>query len=554
MAWTSGTKLYGKRYTIDRQLGKGGFGITYLAKTRKGNPIVIKTLKDEVMDDPQYAEFRDNYQRQYRDEALRLAICRHPHIVQIDNVFHDDDRPCIAMEYVAGTDLERCVKGEKLSETKALRYIRQIGAALTVVHEKGLLHRDIKPHNIMVRASRDEAVLIDFGIAREFIPEVTLHHTIGMTPAFAPVEQYHEEAHRGEFTDVYALAATLYSLLAGKAPPPVTYRMAVGSFSIPEAWDNAIREAIAAGMEVNPADRPQTVAEWLDRLPKTQEPPVSPVSLQLKIFQFQTPKVDRRGKIVRRDSYQARYHTEDLGNGIGLDMVAIPGGTFLMGSPETEGGYHKSQSPQHRVTVPAFFMAKFPVTQAQWEAVMGNNPSYFKGKNRPVENVSWDDAMAFCQKLSQKLGKDYRLPSEAEWEYACRAGTTTPFYFGETLTTDLANYDGNYTYADGTKGEYRKQTTDVGQFPPNAFGLYDMHGNVWEWCADPWHENYHGAPTDGTIWSSSDESLNNVRLLRGGHWLNAPDRCRCASRRRYERDNRLSSIGFRLLSFPHRTS
>ncbi len=547
MAWTSGTKLYGKRYTIDRQLGKGGFGITYLAKNRKGNPIVIKTLKDEVMDDPQYAQFRDNYQRDFEREATRLAICRHPHIVQIDNVFHYDDRPCIAMEYVAGTDLERCVRGEPLSETQALRYIRQIGAALTVVHEKGLLHRDIKPQNIMVRASRDEAVLIDFGIAREFIPEVTLYHTVGMTPAFAPVEQYHEEAHRGEFTDVYALAATLYCLLAGKAPPPVTYRMAVGSFSIPDGWDNAIREAIAAGMEVNPENRPQTVAEWLSLLP---EPPKPDVSSSLKIFQFQAVTVNRQGKMVGRDSHQARYYTEDLGNGIGLDMVAIPGGTFLMGSPETEEGYHKSQSPQHRVTVPAFFMAKFLVTQAQWEAVMGNNPSRFKGKNRPVENVSWDDAMAFCQKLSQKLGKDYRLPSEAEWEYACRAGTATPFYFGETLTTDLANYDGNYTYAEGPKGEYREQTTDVGQFPPNAFGLYDMHGNVWEWCADPWHENYHGAPNDGTIWSSSDESLNNVRLLRGGYWYYIPDCCRCAYRNRRDRVNRYNYIGFRLISFP----
>jgi formylglycine-generating enzyme required for sulfatase activity len=158
------------------------------------------------------------------------------------------------------------------------------------------------------------------------------------------------------------------------------------------------------------------------------------------------------------------------------------------------------EGPQHRVTIQSFWMGKYPITQRQWQAVMGENPSYFKGDNRPVENVSWEDVVAFCQRLSEKTGKTYRLPSEAEWEYACRAGTTTPFYFGETITTDLVNYHGEYPYAAAPEGVYREETTEVGIFPPNAFGLYDMHGNVWEWCADPWHDNYNGAPTDGSVW------------------------------------------------------
>ena len=198
------------------------------------------------------------------------------------------------------------------------------------------------------------------------------------------------------------------------------------------------------------------------------------------------------GKIVSSQQGQADVFTEKLGNNVSLEMVSIKGGTFLMGSPDTEKERTSSESPQHWVTLQRFFLGKYPVTQAQWQAVMGNNPAYFKGNNRPVENVSWNDAIAFCQKLSQKTGRYYRLPSEAEWEYACRAGTTTPFYFGETITPDLANYDGNYTYASAPKGVYRQQTTDVGSFPPNAFGLYDMHGNVWEWCQDIWHENYNG--------------------------------------------------------------
>jgi formylglycine-generating enzyme required for sulfatase activity len=156
---------------------------------------------------------------------------------------------------------------------------------------------------------------------------------------------------------------------------------------------------------------------------------------------------------------------------------------------------------------------------------MGNNPAYFNGNNRPVECVSWNNAVNFCQKLSQKTGKNYKLPSEAQWEYACRAGTTTPFYFGESITSDLVNY-GDYAYAAAPKGKYREQTTDVGTFPPNAFGLYDMHGNVMEWCEDDWQKNYINAPING----SALISRSNIKMLRGGSWYYNPDDCRSAYR------------------------
>ncbi len=198
-----------------------------------------------------------------------------------------------------------------------------------------------------------------------------------------------------------------------------------------------------------------------------------------------------------------------------------------MGVPYKDAKRRNSEEPQHNVNISPFFMGKYEVTQGQWEAVMGNNPSNFKGAKRPVEEVSWAQAVEFCRKLSQKTGKTYRLPSEAEWEYACRAGTTTPFYFGDTSTPDLVNYDGNHPYGSAPKGLYRKQTTDVGSFPPNPFGLYDMHGNVWEWCSDRWHDNYNGAPTDGSSWETG---TNDNRVLRGGSWdLNAVF-CRSAYR------------------------
>jgi formylglycine-generating enzyme required for sulfatase activity len=188
-----------------------------------------------------------------------------------------------------------------------------------------------------------------------------------------------------------------------------------------------------------------------------------------------------------------------------IAMVKIPAGNFLMGSPTSEESHFTSESPQHEVNLGSFWMSQTPITQAQWVSVMGANPSHFKGNDLPVEQVSWHDAMEFCRRLSEQTGHIYTLPSEAQWEYACRAGTTTPFYFGNTITPDQANYDGNYTYNGGPRGEYRRQTTPVGMFPPNDWGLYDMHGNVWEWCLDTWHPNYEGAPADGSAWEGGDE-------------------------------------------------
>ncbi|MFN6001518.1 MAG: SUMF1/EgtB/PvdO family nonheme iron enzyme [Dolichospermum sp.] len=242
---------------------------------------------------------------------------------------------------------------------------------------------------------------------------------------------------------------------------------------------------------------------------------------------------------------------------IGLEMVAIPGGTFMMGSPPEELEHQEDESPQHSVTVQPFFMGKYPVTQAQWRFVaqlpqvnkeLNPDPSNFKGDNRPVEQVSWEDAVEFCLRLSQYTGRTYSLPSEAQWEYACRAGTTTPFHFGETITTDLANYNGKYSYGQGPKGVYREETTAVGSFGvANNFGLYDMHGNVWEWCQDHWHSNYEGAPTDGSAWLSNKEGSNRG-LLRGGSWYSNPaDYCRSAFRNYSNLDDSNGLFGFRVV-------
>ena len=228
-----------------------------------------------------------------------------------------------------------------------------------------------------------------------------------------------------------------------------------------------------------------------------------------------------------------------------------------MGAPETEPESQNSERPQHRVQVAPFFMGRYPVTQEQWRVVAGykqvsrelkSEPSRFKGDKLPVENVSWEDAEEFCQRLSVKTGKNYHLPSEAQWEYACRAKTTTPFHFGEIITTDLANYNGGYSYNNSPKGNYRQQTTEVGSFPANAWGLHDMHGNVWEWCADDWHEDYTEAPSDGSPWpkNAKNDVNKSYKLLRGGSWNLNPRYCRSASRVNFSRDNFNDVVGFRV--------
>ena len=284
------------------------------------------------------------------------------------------------------------------------------------------------------------------------------------------------------------------------------------------------------------------------------------------------PPTAKPKPLIQYRERTAQFFTEDkleLSTGqTPLDMVYIPPGSFLMGSPEGELGYWSGEAPQHPVTIAQpFFMAKHPITQAQWRGVAAMpqierelklDPSNFEGDNRPVEQVSWLDAVEFCRRLAKATGRPYRLPNEAEWEYACRAGTTTPFHFGDSITTDLANYRGTDweyegktypgAYGDGPYGEFREETTDVGSFGvANAFGLYDMHGNVFEWCQDWWHEGYEGGPTDGSAWLAHEEEAEEKRVLRGGSWGFFPEVCRSADRGGVAPDSIDDGVGFRVV-------
>lgn len=268
MAWGKGQKLQQGKYVIEKRLGEGGFGITYLAKDKRSNAIVIKTLNEWLQRRRDFAKF----QQDFLNEAMRLAKYRHPHIVRVDEVFQEGELWCMVMEYIEGEDLgNRVWSGGGLSESEALRYINQIGEALTYVHNNGLLHRDVQPRNIMVRKSDSEAVLIDFGIAREFTPNITQTQTEFACAGFAPIEQYDWRAKRGAYTDVYALAATLYSLLTTEVPTPAPIRAFGDRLEPPKHLNSDIsdrvNEAILKGMALKPEHRPQSVKDWLALLP-----------------------------------------------------------------------------------------------------------------------------------------------------------------------------------------------------------------------------------------------------------------------------------------------
>ncbi|MBF2015651.1 MAG: serine/threonine protein kinase [Rivularia sp. T60_A2020_040] len=273
MVWQSGKKLNSDRYIIENILGEGGMGITYLARNQRRELRVIKTIKEEILDNPAWKPYLNKMQRDFHDEAVRLAVCRHPHIVEIEKIFNEENLPCIAMEYIAGEDLAKYLRRMGvLSETEALQYIQQIGNALKVIHRRGLLHRDIKPSNIIIRQGKSEAVLIDFGIAREFIANEVQKHTTYHTPGFAPPEQYQSSASRGEFIDVYALAATLYTLLTGFIPTSADNRSKNTLLKPPQDLNPHIsdrtNQAIMHGMALNANYRPQSVQQWLQLLEK----------------------------------------------------------------------------------------------------------------------------------------------------------------------------------------------------------------------------------------------------------------------------------------------
>ncbi len=530
-----------QKYELMHVLGSGGFGITYLGKDHNLNrPVAIKEYfplnsamrrTSDLSVVPQI-KFRDKFEqwrKRFLDEARTLARFDHRHIIKVYDFFEAHNTGYIVMEYAEGEPLSAYLKRKGvLTESELKEILFPLLDGLKVVHGAKFLHRDIKPGNIVIRAEDGSPVLIDFGAARQAIGTISGSLSVILTPGYAPVEQYSTSGDQGPWTDIYALGAVCYRALTGAVPDDAIKRMIGDAPLVPIAErcaeDQASRgflSAIDHALQVNKEDRPQTIGAWRAKLvPDKPHPP-------------------RPGETFK-----------DCAEG--PQMVVVPPGWFMMGSPSSEEGRYAAEGPQHRVEIGyRLAVGVYAVTFAEWDACVasggcdGYRPSdagWGRGR-RPVINVSWDDAQAYVSWLSNKTGHSYRLLSESEWEYVARAGTVTPFHFGETISTSQANYDGNYMYGSGRKGVYREQTLPVGSFPPNAFGLYDVHGNVWEWTQDCWNGSYSGAPGDGSSWERGACSL---RVLRGGSWLSEPRILRSAIRFRDTSVIRNVNNGFRV--------
>ena len=505
-----------ERYRAIRIIGEGGFGRTFLAvdEQRLDTRCVIKQFLTQQSGSAALKKATELFEQ----EAFRLNdLGKHPHIPDLLAFFPQEGRLYLIQEFIEGQNLlnELRQKG-KISEFEVKKILIELLHILQFVHNNKVIHRDIKPENIIKHSQTGALFLIDFGVSKEVGNNVlTKLGTVTGTPGYAPPEQFRGIVYPN--SDLYSLAVTCIRLLTGYFQKPDGTDPLFDLTVMQWIWKKYIfvnhdLEIILDKMLQDlPSNRFQSATEILSALQPQQLSQITISSSHSQ--QVTTTIVSPKQPIVFRDN---------LGNNLFLEMVGIPGGTFSMGSPEGEG--YKNEKPQHNVTISPFYIGKYPITQAQWQKIaslpkinidLNPKPSHFQSANLPVEKISWLDAQEFCARLGEHTGKMYRLPSESEWEYACRAKTTTPFYFGETINTDVVNHNKKY-----------KQTTDVGEFPPNNFGLYNMHGNVWEWCEDSWHRDYTNAPNDGSAWTGNDSK----RILRGGSWLQEAGNCRCAYR------------------------
>jgi eukaryotic-like serine/threonine-protein kinase len=578
------------RYRIEKALARGGFGETFLAVDTHlpSKPLVVVKLLKPIHNDPDTLQIA---QRLFSMEAATLEQLGkdNDRIPSLYAYFESKGEFYLVQEYIEGQTLTQELQERKISEPDTIAILQEILTGLTNVHREGKIHRDLKPDNIIRRAQDRKLVLIDFGAVKQVRTATTnlnlVSRTINIgTQGYMPNEQgmgYPKPA-----SDIYAVGAIGIQCLTGSHP-----RFLFDEDSLTIEWQHLCqvnRDLLAVLNKMISPDYHQRYANAIDALKAIESLIYSPLLLQfspltpiqtsqklpvsnsatiptlivynapkLTRIQFTSISLDLQGIIIDEPLGSAEIFIEDLEN-VKLTMVKIPAGKFLMGSPYSEREQNKDKNSQHQVSVEEFYLGQTLVTQAQWTTIMGNNPANFKGNDKlPVEQVSWLDAMDFCQKLSQKTGRIYRLPSEAEWEYACRAGTTSPFAFGETITPKVVNYNGNYPYGDTAKGKYRGKTTPVSSFPPNQFGLYDMHGNLWEWCMD--REVEHCIAIDTTNEGKKKGDINSCdtnrfRRLRGGSWYFSASYSRSVSCYSYDVSHRNHLVGFRVVCEPLRTS
>ena len=535
---SQGATLQGKSYSycLEKVLGQGGFGITYLASVKMQGALgsidakVKVAVKEFFMKEINGREgttvtsgskgglFAD-YRKKFIREATNLSKLQHPNIIKVLECFEANNTVYYTMEYLDGGSLDELInKKQGLPEAEAIKYIRQIAEALSYMHEHKVLHLDLKPGNIML--NNGNAVLIDFGLSKQYDasgnPESST--TVGAgTPGYAPIEQssYRDGNGFPITMDIYALGATMYKMLTGQRPPDASEVLNEGLPDKPSSVSSETWAAVGAAMEPKRNNRPQSVEEWLDIL------------------------VDDKGTNIDIVMPQQTTAKEEVlsvtANGISFNMIKVEGGTFTMGATSEQSFRpDDDEEPTHKVALSSYYIGEAEVTQALWQAVMGSNSSSFKGDNLPVEQVSWNDCQDFIRKLNEITKRKFRLPTEAEWEFAARGGNKSNHtrYSGSSNIDEVAWYNGNSGY----------ETHPVKTKKANELGLYDMTGNVWEWCQD-----WYGSYSSGVQTNPTGPNSGTYRVHRGGSVRNFAWYCRSTIRRNHAPDYRYDNLGLRLV-------
>ena len=548
MELNGGSKLQGGRYVIERTLGQGGFGITYLGvQTVLDAKVAVKEFfmkdlhnRDEGMSHVTVGsvgsrELVERFRQKFIKEARNIYRLKHANIIPVIDVFEENGTAYYVMEYVGGGSLADRVKLGVLSEADSVRYIRQVASALGYIHGKQIMHLDVKPANILVNAD-DNAVLIDFGLAKQYDSDGMQTSTtpVGISHGYAPMEQYKRGGVStfSPATDIYSLGATLYKLVTGVTPPDASDVNDDGLPEIPSAVSASVRRAIVAAMQPRRKDRPQSIEEFLALLDGCCAPETAVKAVVPPPFDCTVILGNSTGDTTGSFSAIPGVRTFNV-NGVEFRMVTVEGGKFLMGSVDGED----DEMPLHTVTLDNYSIGETPVTQELWETVMGNNPSRSKAyMESPVDQVSWNDCQEFIKRLNGLTGVEFRLPTEAEWEFAARGGKLSKRYkySGSPYPEDVAWFWENCDYyaVHPVKCKY-----------PNELGLYDMSGNVWEWCNDLYDMDYY---KKSPLHNPQGAEKGKQRVFRGGCWRSSMNDCSVATRAFANQNMGMPSLSLRL--------
>lgn len=562
MYLSNGTLLKGGEYKIVRHISSGGFGNTYealdvnLDKRVAIKEFFVKDFCSRASDttlvtiiNASKKPLIEHLRKKFWEEARAIAKMEHENIVKVQALFEENDTAYYVMDFIDGESVHNLLKRRgSLPEKEALPIILKIADALGYMHEQNRFHLDVKPANIMLRKD-GKVVLIDFGSSKQYA-EVGGENTTTLapcyTPGYAPSEQMNPK-HTAftAATDIYSLGATLYKMLTGLTPPSaIDLQNEDEELSpLPSEISSNVRTAVEKSMIPQRRKRTQTIKAFLANLEATTVEEDTHVDIE-------DEELTRREAehTPHKDTYGNGDKVPFMVNGVKFNMTFVQGGTFVMGATsEQVSDASAYEMPVHKVKLHSFLIAQTVVTQELWEAIMPNNPSCFKGANLPVENVSWDDIQEFIRILNVFTGKQFRLPTEAEWEFAARGGINSKGYkySGSNNPDDVAWYFKNSHSRYGFWGKCERQSHPVATKQSNELGLHDMSGNVWELCAD--NLGYYSFGEEINPIFSNDSSY---KVIRGGNWRSDAGTCRVSNRAGCKPDHRDNLLGFRLALVP----